>query len=133
MPSVVVDASALVDLLIGSPAAGALFERLFRHGTELHAPHSIDVEVAHAIRKLWLRGLLVDWQIEEIAAIYPRLKIERHDNRSILHRIWSLRHNHTPYDAAYVARAEWLDLPLVTRDRALANSPAHAARIEFID
>src|SRR5687768_14931827 len=48
MPSVVVDASALVDLFIGSPAAGALFDRLFRYRTELHAPHSIDLEVAHA-------------------------------------------------------------------------------------
>src|SRR5688500_15128 len=94
MPSLVVDASALVDLFIGSPAAGALFDRLFRYRTELHAPHSIDLEVAHAIRKLWRRGLLVEWQVEEIAAFYPRLRIERHDNRPIIHRIWRLRYNH---------------------------------------
>ncbi len=133
MPSAVVDASTLVDLFIGSPAAGAIFQRLFRERTTLHAPHAIDVEVANAIRKLWRRGLIVDQDVEEIADIYPRIRIERHANGPILHRIWRLRYNITPYDAAYIALAEWLDLPLITRDRRLANSSGHSARIEYID
>ena len=132
MPSAVVDASALVDLFIGGPAAGAIFDRLFRTRTVLHAPHSIDVEVANAIRKLWRRGLLVDQDVEEIADIYPRIRIERHANSPFLHRIWRLRYNITPYDAAYIALAEWLDLPLITRDAALYRSSGHSARIEFI-
>jgi predicted nucleic acid-binding protein len=47
--------------------------------------------------------------------------------------MWSLRHNITAYDAAYVALAESLDVPLLTRDRRLAKSSGHAARIEYID
>lgn len=62
-----------------------------------------------------------------------RIRIERHANGPILHRIWRLRYNITPYDAAYIALAEWLDLPLITRDRRLANASGHAARIEYID
>ena len=132
MPSLIVDASALVDLFIGSPSADAIFTRLFRTASEIHAPHSLDVEVAHAIRKLWHRGLLVDRDVDIIADTYAQISIVRHDARPILHRIWRLRYNHTPYDAAYVALAEWLDLPLVTRDRRLAQSSGHAARIEYI-
>ncbi len=134
MPSAVVDASALVELLIGGPASSRLFERIFRTRTEIHAPYSIDLEVANAIRRLWRRGLLVDRDVEDIGGIYRDLKIERHSTVPVLHRIRRLRYNSSPYDAAYVALAEWLDLPLITRDAALAKSSAHhAARIEYID
>jgi predicted nucleic acid-binding protein len=37
----------------------------------------------------------------------------------------------TAYDAAYVALAEALAAPLVTRDAALASVRAHRARIEL--
>lgn len=46
--------------------------------------------------------------------------------------MWFLRHNVTAYDAGYVALAESLSLPLLTRDRRLAQSAGHAARIEYI-
>lgn len=38
----------------------------------------------------------------------------------------------TTYDAAYVALAESLDIPLLTRDARLSRSSGHAARIEYI-
>lgn len=41
-----------------------------------------------------------------------------------LARIWQFRHNVTAYDAAYLALAEALDAPLLTRDRALASAGA---------
>lgn len=47
-------------------------------------------------------------------------------------RAWELRHNLTAYDAVYVALAEYLDAPLLTRDRRLANAPGHFARIDLI-
>jgi predicted nucleic acid-binding protein len=37
--------------------------------------------------------------------------------------MWQLRHNVTTYDAAYVALAELLALPLLTSDARLAAAP----------
>jgi predicted nucleic acid-binding protein len=132
MPSVVVDASALVDLFIGRPGAGSIFERLFRGRVQLHAPHSIDGEVLSAIFKLWRRRLLTDQHVDEIVDIYGGLTIERHLTTHLLDRIWRLRHNVSPYDAAYVALAESLNLPLLTRDARLSRSSGHTATIEYI-
>ena len=50
----------------------------------------------------------------------------------LLWRIWSLRNALTAYDAAYVALAEALDAPLLTRDRRLAASSGHRAKVEFV-
>ena len=132
MPSVVVDASALVDLFIGSPSAGAIFERLFRARVQLHAPHSIDGEVLSAIFKLSRRRRLTDQHVDEIIDIYRGLTIERHAMTALLARIWRLRHNVSSYDAAYVALAESLNIPLLTRDGRLSRSSGHTATIEYI-
>jgi len=50
----------------------------------------------------------------------------------LLTRIWELRGNLTAYDAAYVALAEVLGAPVVTRDEGLAAAPGHRAVIELI-
>lgn len=47
--------------------------------------------------------------------------------------MWSFRRNITAYDAGYVALAESLNVPLLTRDRRLSRASGHAARIEYID
>jgi predicted nucleic acid-binding protein len=38
----------------------------------------------------------------------------------------------TAYDAVYVALAETLDAPLLTRDRRLAAAAGHHARVELV-
>jgi predicted nucleic acid-binding protein len=43
-----------------------------------------------------------------------------------------LRQNVTAYDAAYLALAEALAAPLVTRDTKLASATGHQARIEMM-
>ncbi len=45
-------------------------------------------------------------------------------------RTFALRAALSAYDAAYVALAEALDCPLVTRDERLARSAGHSALIE---
>jgi predicted nucleic acid-binding protein len=53
---IVVDASIVVEVLLRSDAGAALEERLFEGDDPLHAPHLLDVEVAHALRRCALRG-----------------------------------------------------------------------------
>ena len=50
----------------------------------------------------------------------------------MLPRIWELPANLTAYDAAFVALAEALDAPLLTRDERLATAPGIRARIELV-
>jgi len=56
----------------------------------------------------------------------------RYPHGYLLPRVWELRHALTAYDAVYVALAEVLDAPLLTRDRRLADAKGHHARIELI-
>lgn len=58
--------------------------------------------------------------------------LQRYPHTLLLPRIWELRNNLTAYDAAYVALAEALDAPLLTRDQRLANAAGTRARIELI-
>lgn len=60
------------------------------------------------------------------------LPLNRYPHDIFLGRIWALRRNLTAYDAAYLALAEALDAPLVTRDAALARAPGHHARVEVV-
>jgi predicted nucleic acid-binding protein len=125
---VVVDASALVDaLLVGVPGAAARIA-----DADLHTPVTVDAEFLHAMRRRWLARLVDEEHTESTLMLFRRLVIVRHPVEPLVRRMWSLRRNITAYDAAYVALAESLDLPLITRDRRLAQSSGHAARIEYI-
>lgn len=132
MPSLVVDASVIVDLLVDASARDRIVARIVGSGDLLHAPHSIDLEVAQALRKLWRRGAVSEESVAEMFAIFHEIRIRRHPHEPLIDRIWQLRHNITAYDAAYVALAEKLAAPLVTRDARLARATGHAARIEHI-
>jgi predicted nucleic acid-binding protein len=56
----------------------------------------------------------------------------RYPHEPLLLRVWELRDNLSAYDAIYVALAEALGLPLITRDRRLAEAAGHRARIELV-
>lgn len=88
----------------------------------MHAPHLIDLEVAQALRRYSLSGVIPADRGDEALADLVDFPITRHPHFVLLERIWQLRHSLTAYDAAYLALAEALDAPLLTRDGALAKA-----------
>lgn len=129
---IVVDASAILELLIRTPQASNVFKRLFSEGEAFHAPHLIDVEIPQVLRRYVLRKDMSVARAEDALRVYSAMSIERCSHELLLDRIWALRSTLTAYDAAYVALAELLDAPLVTRDRRLAASSGHSAVIELV-
>jgi len=129
---IVVDASALVELLLLSPEGGRLERRLQAEGQTLHAPHLADVEVAHVLRRYCLKGAISPWRGQAALEALAEMPLTRHRHPPFLPRIWELRNNLSAYDAAYVALAEFLEAPLITRDGALARSSGHTAVVELV-
>jgi predicted nucleic acid-binding protein len=129
---IVVDASAVVEVLLGTPTAAPVERRLFGGGETLHAPHLLDIEVAHAVRRYTARGEIDGQRGRTALTDLADFPLYRYPHDPLLHRIWDLRHNFTAYDAVYVALAEELGSPLITRDRRLASAAGHHARIELL-
>lgn len=129
---IVVDASALLEVLLQTPVAGSIAKRIFNSGQALHAPHLVDIEIAQVLRRYTATRYLAQIQGRELLNDLLAWEILRHPHGLFLPRVWSLRHNLTAYDAVYVALAEALDAPLITHDRRLANSSGHRARVELV-
>jgi predicted nucleic acid-binding protein len=129
---IVVDASVVVEVLLRRAAAAAVEHRIHDMRESLHAPYLIDVEVANVIRRYAARGEIGGERGPEALDDLVDFPMHRYPHVALLPRIWELRHNLTAYDATYVALAEMLDAPLVTRDRRLAASSGHRARIELV-
>jgi predicted nucleic acid-binding protein len=129
---IVVDASALLEVILRTRAAPHVERRLFASGQTLHAPHLIDVEVAQVIRRYAAKGEMDNARgcaaLEDLAD-FP---LRRYPHDVLLPRVWELRSNLTAYDAVYVALAEALDAPLLTRDQRLAAAAGHRARMELV-
>jgi predicted nucleic acid-binding protein len=128
---IVIDASALLEVLLRTPAAGEVEKWLFDPSQTLHAPHLLDVEVAQVIRRYAANGEIDSDRGRAAVADLADFPLHRYPHDVLLPRIWELRNNLTAYDAVYVALAEALDAPLLTRDRRLAAAPGHDARIRL--
>ena len=128
---IVLDASAVVELLLNTPRATRLVARLAGPLETLHAPHLLDLEVASVLRRYEARGLLSSSDATRTLADLISLDITRYPHDAVLSRVWELRKNLSMYDAAYVALAEQLAAPLATYDARLAAAPGNTATIEL--
>jgi predicted nucleic acid-binding protein len=129
---IVVDASALLEALLRTPAAKAVEARLFSPRQTLHAPHLLDVEIAQVIRRYAMAGEVDRERGRAALADLADFPLRRYPHTFLLPRVWDLRNNLSAYDATYVALAEVLDAPLLTRDQRLAAALGHHARIELV-
>jgi predicted nucleic acid-binding protein len=121
----VVDASAVTELLLGRPAARAVEEQLRGHDFDLHAPHLLDVEVLSALRRIVAAGDASPDRAGDAVVDLLDLPLERYPHDGLAPRIWALRANFSAYDAAYVALAEAITdggAPLLTADARLARA-----------
>jgi predicted nucleic acid-binding protein len=128
---IVVDASAVLEVLLQTPAAARVSRRIFASRETMHAPHLIDVEIAQVLRRYARSRVISSERGADALQDLADLPISRYPHFVLLPRIWELRHNVTAYDAAYLALAEALDAPLVTRDRALASA-SDRVRVEVL-
>jgi predicted nucleic acid-binding protein len=127
---IVLDASAAVDWLLQTPAGHRIDERIYAREDTLHTVHLLDVEFAQVLRRLVREGTLARKRAEEAMEDLIAVRLTRYAPFLLLNRIWQLRQNLSAYDAAYVALAEELEAPLITRDQKIAAAPGHAATIE---
>ncbi len=118
---VVVDASVLIRALAEDPGDELLRQRL-SSARRLHAPAHVGVEVLNGIRGLALGRKVTETRARQAIEDFVDLPITRYAVETMAARVWQLRHNFNAYDGAYVALALALDVPLLTRDRKIADS-----------
>jgi len=126
---IVADTSAVLAVLCADPPEARLRQRL-AEDADLHAPHLIDVEIIHALRRLVASGNVTEQRAMSVRADYSQLTMTRYPHHPLADRMWELRHNLTAYDAAFVALSEALGVPFVTCDARLAGASGHSACIE---
>jgi predicted nucleic acid-binding protein len=129
---IVLDASALVELLLNTPTGEVVAGRIADPSIGLHVPHLADVEVAQTLRQF-----VSDGDLDPAAAVAAiedlrALDLQRHAHEPLLDRVWALRKNLTAYDAVYWALAELLDTRILTCDGRLSRAPGAAARVELV-
>ena len=129
---IVLDASVLVELLLGTDSGRLIAARIADPGLGLHVPHLADVEVTQALRRFVRDGELDVTSGASALQNLRSLDLERHPHEPLLDRAWALRDRLTAYDAVYVALAEALDTVLLTCDARLARAPGLGRRVELI-
>jgi len=129
---IVVDASAVLEVLLQKPGAWLVQERMFAEGTSLHVPHLLDLEVVQVLRRHSLAGSLTAKRGVEALERLSELVLTRYSHHELLRRVWSLRHNVSAYDAVYLALAEALDAKLLTTDARLAAAAASHSRVVLV-
>ena len=123
----VLDTSVVIDFLLGEESAHAVARILEKEGFAA-APDLLVYEVLAVLRRQVTLGALTPRRAAAAVADLGDLTLELFPTLPLRHRAWELRDNLTAADALFVALAERLGEPLVTKDRGLvAAARAHTA------
>ncbi|AGB21284.1 putative nucleic acid-binding protein, contains PIN domain [Mycobacterium sp. JS623] len=128
---IVVDAS-VVAVALGDDGADGEQARVRLLDEALAAPEIVDLEATSVWRRHVAAKLMTARRAALAVSDLRNLPLQRSPHRPLLDRIWQLRRGVTPYDAAYVALAEALDVALVTADARLAHAPGIRCEVEVI-
>ena len=131
----VVDASAVTELLLRRSAAEPAAAALLAHDFDLHAPHLVDIEVLSALRRVVAAGDASPSRGADAVADFLDLPLRRYPHEALVPRIWELRENFSAYDSAYLALAEVIaddGVPLLTADTRFARAASEHTGVEVI-
>jgi predicted nucleic acid-binding protein len=127
---VVVDASALIELLLRNPAADLVGDAL--GPGEAFAPELLDAEILSAIARLERAAEIPRARAAEVVADLISAPLERWPHLHLANEAWSRRHRFSLYDALYVALAAQLGCGLITADRRLASACAGEVPVTLV-
>lgn len=127
----VLDASCLFEVLIGSPPSQRVQVRL-EGDPDVAAPHVVDAEVLGVIRRKHLQGALDATAAQQAVQDLRDWPGERYAHTGLLVRAWQLRNSVQSWDALYVALAELLGATLLTFDARLAAAHGPTCAIEVV-
>jgi predicted nucleic acid-binding protein len=129
---IVLDASAVVALLLEPVAATDRLRVRLSEVRQAHVPHLLEVEVTHTLRRQVLGGRLSPAAARRVIRRLAVMPLVRWTHTPLLGRTLALRDQLSAYDAIYVALAEALGATLLTRDRRLARAGGHRASVELV-
>lgn len=120
----VVDASAVIDLLIRSDAGERVRRRLIDEpDAALFSVAHLDAEVFSGVARLNRAGELTGAEVEELLRRLASLDVRRLPiDGALLGAAWRMRDNIAARDALYVAAARGLACALLTTDDRLARA-----------
>lgn len=128
---IVVDASVLA-VALGDDGPDGASARTALGGEALTAPELIDLEVLSVWRRQVAGGSMKAGRAKVALSDLAALPVRRISHRPLVERCWELRHAVTVYDAAYVALAEALEIPLLTADARLSRAPGLRCRVDLL-
>ena len=127
---IVIDASAAFDSVVGRDPDDRIAARL-AEADELAAPHVIDIEVLHVLRRFVHAKRLTADRASDALDDFADLELTRYPHEPLIDRIWEFRDDLSAYDASYLALAEAISIPLLTRDARLAAVAERTVAVEL--
>jgi len=128
----VIDASVLVEYLAGAEQACSARTAVLTEIDHLWAPHLVDAEVGHVLRRAVAAGSIGVDDATEALDDLRELPIKRVSHLGLLGRAFELRSNMSFYDALYVALAERLRTALLTFDARLQRAAQSTIEVQLV-
>lgn len=120
LDELVLDASAVVDLVLDSPEAPSIRAALVDQ--VLHAPSHLHLEVASALGRLHRTHVVTRPRANRAHELFLAMPVRIHEVASLAPAAWARQGRLRMSDAFYVVLAEKLGLQLLTTDQRLARA-----------